>query len=74
MATTKDNGRGFAVPCLCCNEDNSVYMRLSDLSTLRCPQCDSDYNLAYIEAQVTRWQAVVAWLKTAPQYAEESAA
>jgi Zn finger protein HypA/HybF involved in hydrogenase expression len=65
-ATEKPVKREFAnLPCLGCGNIGSVQVILDDL-TIRCPECDSEWQVSDLRVTILAWQQVLVWLETAP--------
>jgi hypothetical protein len=59
--------RGFGLlPCPCCGEENIIRVGLSDLEHFRCVGCRCQFDRESVESFIERWQAVLAWIDTAP--------
>ena len=59
--------RGFAgVPCLCCGAGETVFVRLDEVTTFACSECDSEWTAADALAAVQVWSRVLRWIAAAP--------
>jgi transcription elongation factor Elf1 len=61
--------RGFSVPCLKCNE-LTVSIALTDVTTFHCESCESKYSLDDVLDTMARWDAVLRWIRSAPEVTE----
>jgi hypothetical protein len=59
--------RGFGpLPCPRCGERTTVAVDLDDLEVFACRGCDAEFAPADVEAIITAWTPVLAWLRQAP--------
>lgn len=68
-ATKTRTTRGYAAPCIRCNETN-VQVSLDDLDSFMCGSCGESFGRDDIEAIVKIWAKVLTWLDTAPPLAD----
>jgi len=66
MATTTKTRRGFQVHCPYCGEEGSLRMQVDDLHELTCGNCDTEFNATMVRGIIAGWQALLAWIETAP--------
>lgn len=79
--TTTPNGtssnhttrRGFALPCLRCEEHRGVMVALDNVNgvedgdpAFRCAHCEAEWSGAEVRKLVGAWAKALAWLDTAP--------
>jgi uncharacterized protein (DUF983 family) len=69
MSKTATVRKGFFCPCPRCGEQ-STYVHLDDVRTIRCGGCNEEITLDELRRLVDAWSAVLAWLDTAPPYHE----
>ena len=66
MQTTATQ-RGFAAVCFRCGDaDAVVRVNLADTSEFKCDGCDSEFSAGDVREHLASWQAVLAWISTAP--------
>lgn len=59
--------RGFPhLPCLRCGEVGDVYVKLSDVCTFCCTQCDDEFPAAKLAEAIRGYAAVLDWIAKAP--------
>lgn len=58
--------RGFANRCPLCGAEDTLQVALGDVTTLYCEECDDRIDSEDVRAIVMNWQAILAWLETAP--------
>lgn len=64
---TKPVKRGFPVHCLECGETECVRVYLDDVTGMfQCNNCDAEYTPADVRERLAGWEAVLAWVETAP--------
>lgn len=60
--------RGLLLPCPMCGETGaSVSLQLSDMDTLHCGDCDTDFTVADVRYLIDQWTPVLAWVELAPK-------
>jgi uncharacterized protein (DUF983 family) len=69
MSQTATVRKGFYCPCPRCGKE-TVFVELSDVSSVRCWDCNEELTLEELRRLVNGWSAVLAWLATAPPYHE----
>lgn len=63
--------RGFkGIPCLCCNNKDSVAVELCNTSVFHCSNCDESFFANDVQEFIDKWKPVLEWLATAPETSE----
>lgn len=62
----QEHTRGFANRCPLCGEEDALQVALDEVTTLICTECNEEIDLERVRAIVLNWQAILAWLETAP--------
>lgn len=58
---------GFSAPCPRCGEDEgTIYLNLADGRTLRCNDCDGEFDADDVKDLIGRWRPVLEWIDTIP--------
>jgi len=67
MGEEKQPDPGFGkLPCPRCGDDCAVWLALDDLS-LRCHECDAEFDVGVVRDFINRWAPVLVWLDSAPR-------
>lgn len=63
--------RGFAdLPCIKCGVVDGVHLVLLDCETFTCTECNEEFTVEDVRAQLAKWAAVVEWIALAPAIGE----
>jgi Zn ribbon nucleic-acid-binding protein len=68
MATKTTTRKGFATRCPYCGAEDTLKLDLSDMREMTCTDCDSEVTPDDIRKVMAGWQALLAWLDSAPVY------
>lgn len=71
MSQAIETIKGFHLGCpRCGDEEDSIFIYLSDVCQLHCAACDDDFTLneavAYFARQSEQWQEASRWIEAAP--------
>lgn len=64
----------FTLVCPHCAEQEasvSVLLNQLDCQQFRCEECNTEFSIEDMEAMIGRWQKVIQWVKSVPQFAAE---
>ena len=68
---TQPQKRGFKVCCLACGEQGGVRIYLDDMAGLfQCNECEAEFTPEEIRERIAGWEAVLAWVESAPAIEE----
>ena len=68
VASETATPQGLTLPCPFCGEaEASIALQLSDLS-YTCGECSTDFTADDVRNLIHKWQAVLAWAETLPQF------
>ncbi len=63
-------GQGFSsLCCLSCGKEDSVFLKLHDLSDIYCGECGNSVTLEYVRKTVAGYSMLLKWVAMAPNYA-----
>lgn len=77
MATANKSAKGFRLSCPFCgtSDDNTLNLDLTDMTTIQCGSCDSEFTpdeaLAKATEMMAAWQKVVRFVEIGRQMAAE---
>jgi transcription elongation factor Elf1 len=60
--------KGFALQCPYCGAEESIRLDADSLSAFICCECDADFGAEDVRRLIGRWQRLLDWLDTAPDY------
>jgi transcription elongation factor Elf1 len=66
MTTATKTRQGFDVTCPHCGEERTIAIDADDVDCLRCKECETEFTRDDIRDIIGKWQALLAWLDTAP--------
>ena len=63
--------RGFSgLPCPNCGELDGIHVVLSDVSAMRCVECENELTTDDVRNFIAKWSPVLSWLETCPVITE----
>jgi len=66
--------RPFTLACPYCGEQDAavaVILAQLDCEQFRCLECEQEFKIADVESIIDRWQKVIAWVRSVPQFPQE---
>ena len=63
--------QALLLPCPECGADEAaidVKLGQLDCEQFCCNECGTEFSIASVEAKMAKWQAVIGWVKSAPQF------
>lgn len=68
MATKTETRRGIPTRCPFCGNENTLFVDVSNVSSLICLNCDSEISPDDLRTVIAQYAKLLAWLDAAPVY------
>ena len=58
--------KGIKVKCICCGEEDSVFVNVADVDSFRCTSCDNEFTREEVQTMMDAWKRLFTFLDKFP--------